>query len=259
VSEADLDLHAWGLGDLKKDIHQFSAIVSKCIEAMSGRTINGIPLLGDQLQKWKTKRVKSQLIASWNVAVSKIGQGECTFQIWLEAIQTRKRIIRVEALKRVDELEALIAFHEYRLDAIDDRIDECKALAVSLKKQCNILSSMNLFLEDLRQSQGAAAETADADDNEEEIVFKGYSSESGRAIRPSDVASAQAELAHLSQSKFHTRRFSSDLNAPVDLDEEILEKLTLSIEVRRAMCRLYALRTDCSSTSWSTAAAISKN
>jgi hypothetical protein len=230
VSEADLDLHAWGLGDLKKDIHQFSAIVSKCIEAISGRNTTGIPLLGDQLQKWRTKRVKSQLIASWNVAVSKIVQGECTFQIWLEALQTKKRIIRVEALRRVDELEALIAFHEYRLDAIDDRMDECKAVAVSLKKQCNVFSAMKLFLDDVREPHGAvvATESTDADDGEEEIVFKGYSSESGRAIRPSDVASAKAELAHLSQPNFRSRRYSK---APVSLDEEILEKLTLSIEV----------------------------
>jgi hypothetical protein len=145
ISEADLDLHAWGLGDLKKEIQQLSSIVAKCVQANGkGSTI---PILGDQLQKWRAKKMKSQLIGSWNVTVSKILQGEYTFQIWLEAIQTKKRVIRVEALKRVEELEALIAFHEYRLDAIDDRIDECKVLAVSLKKQCNILSAMKLFLE----------------------------------------------------------------------------------------------------------------
>jgi hypothetical protein len=146
INEADLDLHAWGLGDLKKDIQQLSSIVGKCTQAMNGRS-NAIPILGDQLQKWRAKRMKSQLIGSWNVTVSKILQGEYTFQIWLEAIQTKKRIIRVEALKRVEELEALVAFHEYRLDAIDDRMDECKVLAVSLKKQCNVLSAMKLFLE----------------------------------------------------------------------------------------------------------------
>lgn len=149
-NDPELDLHAWGLGDLKKDLAHLYSIANKCVEGFPRRSTistTAIPLLGDQLQKWKIKRIKSHLISSWNVTISKILQGEYTFHIWLEAIQTKKRIIRLEALRRVDELEALIAFHEYRLDEIDDRMDECKTLAVMLKKQCNILSAMKLFIE----------------------------------------------------------------------------------------------------------------
>ena len=111
------------------------------------RLSESLPLVGEQINKWRTNRFKSQIITSWNITISKIQQAEAIFYIWLEAIQIKKRIIRAEALEFIDELENLIYFHENRLDRIDDLIDECKDLAVFLKKRCNHLGAMKSFLE----------------------------------------------------------------------------------------------------------------
>lgn len=78
------------------------------------------------------------------------------------------------------------------------------------------------------------------DDAEEEVIFKGYSSDSGRAVSQSDVASARTELSHLSMSKFNSRprrQSSLDREQPPDIETEIIEKLELSIEVSvRMIC-----------------------
>jgi hypothetical protein len=147
----ELDLHAWGLGDLKKEIKQFHELVVKCIEMFEGevgpvvRLSNSLPLLGDQVQKWRTSRLKAQVLALWKSTAKNITQAETTFHIWLESIQTKKRLVKTDALNHIDELETSIAFHEQRLDEIDDKMDECKALSVFLKKQCNIFAAMKLF------------------------------------------------------------------------------------------------------------------
>lgn len=152
-NDIDVDLQAWGLGDIKKDIQQFNHLLNKCIGIFNGkkshfiRLSTSLPILGEHVNKWRTSRMKSQIITSWNIAISKILQAESIFYIWLEAIQIKKRVIRAEALKYIDELENLISFHENRLDLIDDLIDECKGLAVFLKKQCNHLGAMKLFIE----------------------------------------------------------------------------------------------------------------
>lgn len=84
------------------------------------------------------------------------------------------------------------------------------------------------------------------DSSEEEIVFKGYSFDSGRAVRPSDIVSAQNELFHLSMSKNHSRtRQSSSASAFSDnemsIDTEISEKLALSIDVGNSRKNKFSL------------------
>lgn len=199
--DGELDLHAWGLGELKKEIRQFSAIVGKCVEIFEGevgpvtRLSNSLPLFGDQMHKWRASRLKAQVISIWKATSTNLTKAETTFHIWLEAIQTKKRLMRADGLMLVDELDISIAFHEQRLDAIDDKMDECKALAVVLKKQCHIFAAMKLFLEDQNHQRSQTQNQTLIHETEEDEVFTGYSCDSGRAIRPSDVVLAKTEFA----------------------------------------------------------------
>lgn len=226
----------WGLSDIKKDIQHFSHTTNKFISSLTGKKTNNIlkfssslPIVGEQVNKWRSSRMKTRIISSWNIASSKIIQAETIFYIWLEAIQVKKRILRSEALKFVDELESLICFHENRLDMIDDLIDEAKELAVFLKKRCNHLAAMKSFHEECNL-QKIQTETVTSEQNgDEDIIFRGYSTGAGTKLHSTDLLQFQSET--ISTIKQQSQNIS---NSPTE--NEINSKLNLSIEVRCCCC-----------------------
>ena len=144
------EVDIWGILEFKNDMSTFQNLTSK-LSTISKPSSSGVPLpqtsVVGQIHKWRSKRIKSQLIPKWQTLLPKLIYIEESIRIWLEAVVLRKFSVRFEALGLLDELEASILLHEYRLDEIDSFLDECKDLAVVLKKKCNALSSMLQFSE----------------------------------------------------------------------------------------------------------------
>jgi hypothetical protein len=144
------EVDIWGILEFKNDMNSFQNLTSK-LSTMNKPSSSGVPLpqtsVVGQIHKWRSNRIKSQLIPKWQTLLPKLIYIEESIRLWLEAVVLRKFSVRFEALGLLNELEASILLHEYRLDEIDHFLDECKDLAVVLKKKCNALSSMLQFSE----------------------------------------------------------------------------------------------------------------
>jgi hypothetical protein len=73
----------------------------------------------------------------------------------------------------------------------------------------------------------------------EDEVFTGYSCDSGRAIRPSDVLTARSELSPLSPRRIKfPKNETSDFPFDSSLEDKITEKLNLSLDLINRSNRL---------------------
>ena len=142
----------WGLDGFKKELNEVDALSAKYVAVKRRGTSSPIAavtskLVLSQVNSWRKNRLNTQLVTSLDQLLEKIIFVEESIRLWFEAIVTRKWSIRYEAMTLLNELDASIALHEYRLDCIDDRMEECKEIAVSLKRTCNVLAAMLLFNE----------------------------------------------------------------------------------------------------------------
>ena len=153
ITTSSTDEDIWGLEGFKKELLEIDALSAKYV-AVKRRGSSGSPIAAvtsklvlSQVNSWRRGRLNAQLVTSLDKLLEKIIFVEQSVRLWFEAIVMRKWSVRYEAMTLLNELDASIALHEYRLDCIDDRMDACKEIAVKLKKVSNMLSAMLLFNE----------------------------------------------------------------------------------------------------------------
>ena len=146
------EVDIWGLDGFKKELNEVDALSAKYVAVKNRGKSSPLAsvtskLVMSQVNSWRKSRLNAQLVTSLDQLLDKIIFAEQSIRLWFEAIVTRKWSIRYEAMTLLNELDASIALHEYRLDCIDDRMDECKEIAITLKRTCNVLAAMLLFNE----------------------------------------------------------------------------------------------------------------
>lgn len=142
----------WGLDGFKKELSEIEALSAKYVAVKKRGSSSPIAavtskLVLSQVNSWRRSRLNAQLVSALDQLLEKIVFVEQSVRLWFEAIVMRKWSVRYEAMTLLNELDASIALHEYRLDCIDDRMDACKEIASGLKKTCNALAAMLLFNE----------------------------------------------------------------------------------------------------------------
>jgi hypothetical protein len=154
ISTTDVkDEDIWGIDGFKKELREIDALSAKYV-AVKRRGSSSSPiaavttkLMLSQVNSWRRGRLNTQLVTSLDQLLEKIIFVEQSVRLWFEAIVMRKWSVRYEAMTLLNELDASIALHEYRLDCIDDLMDACKEIASGLKKSCNVLAAMLMFNE----------------------------------------------------------------------------------------------------------------
>ena len=108
------------------------------------------------LLRWRKRRIEAKIVSIYHELDQRINEAEESLRLWLEAVVMRKWSVRHDALMMMNDLEASIGLHEYRLDCLEDTAAEAKGLAISIKKECNVIATMLMFNEAVLDEQHEA-------------------------------------------------------------------------------------------------------
>jgi hypothetical protein len=96
---------------------------------------------------WRDGRLKEQYYSQMNELQSTVNSTEESIRLWLSAIVMQKWNSRREAMTFINDLDASIALHEFRLDNMDEDLQELKTLLASVTADANYLATMLMFNE----------------------------------------------------------------------------------------------------------------
>ena len=137
----------WDLNKLNIEYNSLYDVVSKrkqITERANAPTTFGIR---KTFHLWRDTKLKEQYYTQMEELQCTINTTEESIRLWLAAIVMQKWSSRQEAMTLINDLDASIALHEFRLDNMDEDLEELKSLLKKITAEANHFASMLMFNE----------------------------------------------------------------------------------------------------------------
>lgn len=153
-----LENDLWGLIDFNKELQEVDKLTLKCnkIKKRSNLIIStvgnviGSSMLVVQFQKWRTNRLKENIINSLEILLPKVAYIEESIRLWLEAIVMKKWNIRNEVILILNNINELKYNYEQSIEIYQNQLLEYKQLIKILTKEIysidNKLNFLHVFI-----------------------------------------------------------------------------------------------------------------
>ena len=133
----------WELDKMSAELDDLAVIVEKRNQSNKSKAFG----LRKSFQNWRDGKLKEQFQSQMDSLLSKITTSEESVRLWLSAIVMKKWECRCEAMTFINELDATIALHEFRLDTMDEELEEVRSHIKVLTTEARHYATMLVFNE----------------------------------------------------------------------------------------------------------------
>jgi len=169
----------WELSKLNMEVSSLYELVDKRKDISVKTNAPTTFGLRKSFHTWRDSKLKEEYYSRLGDIMSAIRTTEESIRLWLSAIVMKKWSSRQEAMTYINDLETSIALHEFRLDSMEDEVQDLKELCDLLYTEASEIACMMLFNEAIVheayvQSQGEDESTTDDDESDEDEGFVGF-------------------------------------------------------------------------------------
>ena len=137
----------WDLKKLRHELQDLNDVVSKRREITVRTNAPTTFGLRKSFHLWRDGRLRDEYYQRMEELQLGIKTAEESIRLWMSAVVMQKWSSRREAMTFINDLDASIALHEFRLDSLDDLLEDCKSVISSLIENVRSIVAMLVFNE----------------------------------------------------------------------------------------------------------------
>jgi hypothetical protein len=147
LNQTPLTSDIWEIDSLNMQFNNLFNMVNKQKDITARTNAPTTFGLRKSFHQWRGGRLKEQFYSEMEELQATINTSEESIRLWLSAIVMQKWTSRREAMTYINDLDASIALHEFRLDSMDARLQELKDMLRDISDCVRQFASILMFNE----------------------------------------------------------------------------------------------------------------